>query len=102
MKVATTWTTNTAIGTVDTFDSTAIYDEISNYDGISSGLSAITTKKPNTWLSGVKNSTQWLTNASFGMIDQYDTTGTYDSTGNFDGIISGSTITTKQPTVWSK
>ena len=108
-KKATIWTTNTQIGTVDTFDSSSSYDgggttsAYDSYDGVQAGLSSITTKLPVTWSGSLKTATTWDTNV-LSKIGQraYDSASTvYDSGAlKYDGS-SASKITTKLPTTWS-
>ncbi len=100
-KVATQWITNTVIGTVDTFDSTAVYDETGNYDGMASGQSTITVKKPSIWSSSSKDSTIWITNQlHLAGLREYDSHTLYDTKVKYDGN-TVSKITTKLPTTWS-
>jgi len=53
--------------------------------------------------------TVWTTNTNIGVVDPYDTSGTYDGSGTtapidlYDGVAAGqSSITTKIPSVWSR
>lgn len=108
-KIPTQWTTNTAIGTVDPYDSSDTYNgagtaaPIDSYDGVAAGQSPITTKTASVWGITSKNPTAWATNpASTVGLRPYDSsTVVYDS-----GVLTyaGNTqsgITTKTATQWS-
>lgn len=108
-KIPTVWTTNTAIGTVDPYDTAGSYDgggttaPIDLYDGVAAGLSPITNKVPAVWSQTSKTASQWSpTGINTAGLRAYDSGSILydDGTLKYDGT-TNSQFTGKVATVWS-
>lgn len=108
-KIPTVWTTNTAIGTVDPYDTTGSYDgggttaPIDSYDGVKAGLSPITAKVPAVWSATGKTASQWTpTGINTVGMRAYDSSSTVYDSGSlkYDGT-TATQLNGKIPTVWS-
>lgn len=102
-KVASQWKINSNIGTVDTYDSTSIYDgsgsssAFDSYDGVPLGQNPNTIKNPQIWSTTAKTAQKWVSDPNAVLL--YDISTSYDSMFLYNG--NPTSVTTKIPTNWS-